>query len=68
MMRLFLNAVGVVLLAAVVGAFLGPEVMRTALEHITGGLQELVSIGENLGRGEVGQRLADFVRQIAGRL
>ena len=61
--RIVANAVGVVLLAAVVGAVIDPAIVRTAVEHITAGLVELVDIGERLGGSAFGQQIADHIRQ-----
>ena len=62
--RLFAQAVALVLLVAVVGIFLDFEVVDVAVSHVTGGLQELVTIGKHLSGGETAQRLASALRNL----
>ena len=62
--RVVLNAVGVVLLAALVSNLIDPAILRVAVDHIAGGLQELADIGERVGQGETGRQLADALRNI----
>ena len=62
--RVMLNAVGVVLLAALVSNLIDPAILRVAVDHIAGGLQELVDIGERVGQGEVGRQMSDAIRNL----
>ena len=65
--RILANAVGVVLLAAVVGALVDPAIVRAAVAHVTDGLEELVEIGERLGQSSTGRQIAGRLSELAGR-
>ena len=65
--RIVAHSIGVVLLAAVVGAVADPAIVRAAVDHVTAGLNELVEIGERLGRSETGRQIAGQFRELAGR-
>ena len=67
-LRIVAHSVGVVLLAAVVGALVDPAIVRAAVEHISGGLQELVEIGERLGQSETGRQIAGQFGELARRV
>jgi hypothetical protein len=66
-LRVLAHSVGVVLLAAVVGAVADPAIVRAAVEHITDGLEELVVIGERLGQSETGRQIAGQFSEQARR-
>lgn len=66
-LRIVANAVAVVLLAAVIGALVDPSIVRAAVAHITGGLEELVEIGERLGQSSTGRQIAGQLSEIARR-
>ena len=66
-LRVLVHSVGVVLLAAVVGALVDPAIVRAAVEHITGGLEELVEIGERIGQSDTGRQIAGQFSELARR-
>ena len=66
-LRIAAHSVGVVLLATVVGALVDPAIVRAAIEHITGGLEELVEIGERLGQSDTGRQIGGQLSELAGR-
>ena len=65
-LRVLAYSVGAVLLAAVVGAVVDPAIVRAAVDRISGGLEELVAIGERLGQSETGRQIAGQFRELAG--
>lgn len=65
--RILAHSVGVVLLAAVVGAVVDPAIVRAAVDHISGGLEELVAIGERLGSSDTGRQIAGQLSELARR-
>ena len=65
--RIVAHSVGVVLFAAVVGALIDPAIVRAAAKNITGGLEELVEIGERLGQSDNGRQIAGQLSDMARR-
>ncbi len=66
-LRIVAHSVGVVLLAAAVGALVDPAIVRAAVDHVTAGLNELVEIGERLGKSEAGRQIAGQFAELARR-
>ncbi len=66
--RVLSHSVGVVLLAAVVGALIDPAIVRAAVEHLAGGLEELVEIGERLGQSDAGRQITSQLSSLARRM
>ena len=67
-LRVLSHSVGVVLLAAAFSALIDPAIVRAAVEHITGGLEELVEIGERIGQSDTGRQVAGQLPEIAKRV
>lgn len=66
-LRALSHSVGVVLVAAVVGALVDPAIVRAAVEHVTAGMDELVEIGERLGQSDTSRQIAGQLYELAGR-
>jgi hypothetical protein len=66
--KIFAQAVALVLLVAVVGAFLDFEIVDVALHHVTSGIEELVAIGKHLSGGDAARNVVEFLKHLFSRI
>jgi hypothetical protein len=66
--KIFAQAVALVLLVAVVGAFLDFEIVDVAVHHVTSGIEELVDIGKRLSGGDAARHIVEGIKQLFSRI
>lgn len=67
-LRLFLNAVFLVLLLAFVAQVAGTDVVDAVSRHVTGAINELSEIAKNVSNNKFAGAVAGILRNLAGGL